>query len=408
MSLAPLAYLLFQRVMRHDPADPHWVGRDRFVLSCGHSSLTLYIQLYLGGFGLELRRPGGAAHLGLADPGPPGVPPHDGRRDHHRPAGPGPGIAVGMAMAARRERGPARPGRRARASRRSTTRSMCSPPTATWRRASPARRPRSPAPSSWATCRVYDHNQISIEDDTDIAFSEDVAAAVRGVRLARADGRLDRAAPSTTRTSRRSYAGARGGQGGDRPAVVHPLRTIIGWPAPNAQNTGKAHGSALGDDEVAATKKILGFDPDADLRGRPTRCSTHTRRLRRPRPRGRRPSGSRRFDAWAEANPERKALLDRMIARRLPDGWTDALPACEPTRRAWPPARRPGKVLDALAPVLPELWGGSADLAESQQHHDEGRAVVPARRTGRRSTGTATRTAAPCTSASASTPWARS
>ena len=282
MSMAPTAYLLFQKWLRHDPSDPHWAGRDRFVLSMGHSSLTLYVQLYLSGYGLELDDLKALRTWGSQTPGHPEVGHTPGVETTTGPLGQGVGNAVGMAMAARRERGLFDPDAPEGESLFDHT-IWASPPTATSRRASAARRRPWPAPSSWATWSlVYDDNQISIEDDTNVAFTEDVGKRYEayGWHVQRVDDGEDLAA-------RRRRARRR--QGRDRPPVVHrAASTIIAWPAPNKQNTGAAHGSALGDDEVKATKEILGLRPGADLRRRP--------RGHRARPRGRRPrpGGARR------------------------------------------------------------------------------------------------------------------
>ena len=331
MSLAPVAYLLFQRVMRHDPTDPRWPGRDRFVLSCGHTSLTLYIQLYLAGYGLELDDLKALRTWGSLDAGPPRVRAHRRRRDHHRAARPGPRQRGRHGDGGPPRARPARPGRRARRERLRPPRSTSSPRTATSRRASAGEASSLAGHQQLGNLVViYDQNHISIEDDTDVAFTEDVAGALRGLRLARPGRRLDAARAqagkdgTTTRTSRpcrtRSRPPARD-RAGRRSSI---LRTIIAWPAPNAQNTGKAHGSALGEDEVAATKKVLGFDPDKNFEV--------DRRRARARPRGRRPRPAAHAEwherfAMGPADPERAELLDRLRERRLPAGWEEALPA---------------------------------------------------------------------------------
>ena len=308
--------------MRHDPADPHWPGRDRFVLSCGHSSLTLYIQLYLGGFGLELDDLKALRTWGSQDPGPPGVRPHQRRGDHHRPAGPGP-----------RQRGrhgdgrpprarPARPGRRTRRRRRSTTTSTASPPTATSRRASPPRRPRWPATQQLGNLTlIYDNNHISIEDDTNIALTEDTAARyeaygwhVQTVDWTHGDTQYVENVAAL-------HDAIEAAKRGHRPAELHRAcaRSSAGRRR-TCRTPARPHGSALGDDEVAATKKVLGFDPEQDLRGRRRGHRAHPR-AGRPRAAGRSAEWQSAFDAWAAANPEGKALLRpagrRRAARRL-------------------------------------------------------------------------------------------
>ncbi len=356
MSLAPLAYALFQRVMRHDPTDPDWIGRDRFVLSCGHSSITLYIQLYLSGYGLQLSDLQALRTWGSLTPGHPEHGHTRGVEITTGPLGQGLASAVGMAMAARRERG------------------LFDPDTA------PGESPfdhfvyviasdgdieegiTSEASSLAGTQELgnlilfYDDNKISIEDDTTIALSEDTAAryAAYGWHVQVVDsgenvsGILDaiEAAKAVT----------------DKPSII-VLKTVIGWPAPNKMNTFQAHGSALGTDEVAAVKKILGFDPEKSFDVEDT-VLAHAREVVE---RGRKAHEEWRtgFDAWAEREPDRKALHDRVLKRAFPDGWEKALPSWDPDPKGVATRKASGAVLDALADVLPELWGGSADLAES-------------------------------------------
>ncbi|WP_435175490.1 transketolase [Actinacidiphila sp. bgisy145] len=362
MSLAPLAYLLFQNVMRHDPADDQWLGRDRFVLSCGHSSLTLYIQLYLAGYGLELSDLKAYRTFGSATPGHPEHRHTRGVEITTGPLGQGMAGAVGMAMSARRERGlldpDAEPGTSpfdhhvyVVASDGDMMEGVTS------EAASLA------GHQELGNLTVfYDSNHISIEDDTDVAFSEDVPArfAAYGWHVQTVDWTgtgeyvedVD-ALLAATRAARQETG---------RPSLIM-LRTLIGWPAPNKQNTGKAHGSALGEDEVAATKKLLGFDPEAHF----TVEDGVLARTRRAAERGRQAHAAwdETFTAWRQAHPERAALLDRLQRQELPDGWTDVLPVFPADAKGMATRAASGKVLDALAPVLPELWGGSADLAGS-------------------------------------------
>jgi transketolase len=360
MSLAPAAYLLFQRILRHDPADPAWLGRDRFVLSCGHSSLTLYIQLYLSGYGLTLddlrayrtwgsRTPGHPEHLLT-----PGVETTTG------PLGQGLANAVGMAMAARRERGLLDPDA-------ADGQSPFDHHIYAFASDGDIEEGVSHEVSSLAGHHqlgnlvvLYDDNQISIEDDTAIAKSEDVLARytaygwhVQRVAWRTRDGyREDVAALYRALMAARDHTAA--------PSII-ALSTIIAWPAPTKQNTGEAHGSALGAAEVAATKKILGFDPDVAFPAEDEAVA----RAREVADRGKRTRAAweERFAAWSAAHPEQAALLARLAARRLPEGWATAIPAFEPGLQATRSAS--GKILNALAPVLPELWGGSADLAGS-------------------------------------------
>jgi len=356
MSLAPLAYTLFQRVMRHDPGDTHWLGRDRFVLSAGHSSLTLYIQLYLGGFGLELSDIESLRTWGSKTPGHPEFRHTKGVEITTGPLGQGLASAVGMAMASRYERGLFDPD------------------------AAPGESPfdhhifvigsdgdieegvASEASSLAAVQQLgnlivfYDHNQISIEDDTNIALCEDTAARYRayGWHVQEVEGGENVVAIEEAIANAKAAT--------DRPSFIS-LRTIIGFPAPNLMNTGKAHGAALGDDEVAAVKKILGFDPDKTFEVHED-VLTHTRKLVE-RGKEAHEKWQPEFDAWAQREPERKALLDRLLAQKLPDGWDADIPHWEPGSKALATRAASGGVLSAVGPKLPELWGGSADLAGS-------------------------------------------
>jgi transketolase len=356
MSLAPLAYTLFQRAMRHDPSDTAWLGRDRFVLSAGHSSLTLYIQLYLGGFGLELSDIESLRTWGSKTPGHPEFRHTNGVEITTGPLGQGLASAVGMAMASRYERGLFDPD------------------------AAPGTSPfdhhiyviasdgdieegvTSEASSLAAVQQLgnlivfYDHNQISIEDDTDIALCEDTAARYRayGWHVQELEGGENVVGIEEAIANAKAVT--------DRPSFIS-LRTIIGYPAPNLMNTGKAHGAALGDDEVAAVKKVLGFDPDKTFEVR-SDVITHTRGLV-ARGKEAHERWQREFDAWAQREPERKALLDRLTAQELPDGWDADMPHWEPGSKALATRAASGAVLSAVGPRLPELWGGSADLAGS-------------------------------------------
>jgi transketolase len=363
MSLAPLAYTLFQRVMRHDPSDVHWLGRDRFVLSCGHSSLTLYLQLYLGGFGLELSDIEALRTWGSKTPGHPEFRHTAGVEITTGPLGQGLASAVGMAMASRYERGLFDPD------------------------AVPGTSPfdhyiyviasdgdmeegvTSEASSLAATQQLgnlimfYDHNQISIEDDTNIALSEDTAARYRayGWHVQEVEGGenvvgIEEAIAAAKRAT-------------DEPSFI-AVRTIIGYPAPKLMNTGKAHGAALGDEEVAAVKKILGFDPDKTFEVR-DEVIEHTRGLvvRGGEAHEKWQGG---FDAWARREPDRKKLLDRLLAQELPDGWDADLTHWEPGSKPLATRAAFGQVLNDVAPKLPELWGGSADLAGSNNTTIEG------------------------------------
>ncbi|WP_328316879.1 transketolase [Streptomyces sp. NBC_00388] len=359
MSLAPAAYTLFQKVMRHDPADPDWTGRDRFVLSAGHSSLTLYTQLYLAGFGLELEDLEAFRTWGSKTPGHPEYGHTSGVETTTGPLGQGVANAVGMAMATRYERGLFDPD--------------AAPGTSPFDHFIYAiagdgclQEGISSEASSLAGHQklgnlvlLWDDNHISIEGDTETAVSEDTCARYEAYgwhvqRVApKENGDLDPAALYTALQAAKAETG--------RPSFI-AMRSIIAWPAPHAQNTGAAHGSALGDEEVAATKKVLGFDPEKsfDVSGD---VLAHTRALL-DRGRDAKAEWDKSFAAWRTANPERAAEFDRIRAGELPKGWQDELPAFEAgtslaTRAA------SGKVLQALGGVIPELWGGSADLAGS-------------------------------------------
>ena len=362
MSLAPAAYLLFQQILRHDPADPGWLGRDRFVLSCGHSSLTLYLQLYLSGYGLTLDDIRRYRTWGSLTPGHPehGLTP--GVETTTGPLGQGVANAVGMAMAARRERGLLDPD------------------------AAPGTSPFdhhvyafvsdgdieegiSHEASALAAHQrlgnlivVYDDNSISIEDDTAIAKSEDVSAryAAYGWHVQRVTWRHAEGYREDVGPLREALMAARDNP--SQPSLI-ALRTIIAWPAPTKQNTGEAHGSALGAEEVAATKRILGFDPDVSFPAEEETVA-HARMVA-DRAKRVRAEWEETFAAWAAASPERAELLARLSARRLPDGWAAALPEFPPDAKGMATRKASGEILTALAPVLPELWGGSADLAGS-------------------------------------------
>jgi transketolase len=370
MSLAPAAYLLFQRLLRHDPTDPSWAGRDRFVLSCGHSSLTLYIQLFLSGYGLTVEDLKLLRQWGSLTPGHPEHGHTPGVETTTGPLGQGVANAVGMAMAARRERGLLDPGSAPGESPFDHT---------IWCFASDGDLEEGisgEASSIAGTQRLgnlvllYDDNHISIEDNTSIAFTEDVLGRydaygwqVQRVDWLQDDGSYDENVQALYDAYRKALADR------DRPSII-ALRTIIGWPAPNKKDTGKAHGSALGADEVKATKEILGLDPTRSFQV-PEDVLTHSREVV-DRGRAAHAEWQQRFEAWATDNPEGKALFERMRERRLPAGWQDALPTFDADPKGMATRKASGAVLSALAPVLPELWGGSADLAESNNTTPDG------------------------------------
>jgi transketolase len=362
MSLAPAAYLLYQKLLRHDPADPLWPGRDRFVLSCGHSSLTLYIQLYLSGYGLTLED---LEHYRVWGSKTPGHPEHHltpGVETTTGPLGQGIGNAVGMAMAARRERGlldrDAEPG---------------TSPFDHYIYAFVSDGDMEEGVSHEVAALaghqqlgnlivLYDDNSISIEDDTNIAKSEDIAArfAAYGWHVQRVDWRKPGGYHEDVQELYQAFVTAR--ETTTAPSLI-ALRTIIAWPAPHKQNTGEAHGAALGAEEVAATKQILGFDPAVAFPVE-DELVEHARDVA-DRGKHLHAAWDEQVATWSVAHPKERELFDRLTARQLPAGWADALPEFPADEKGIATRRASGQVLNALAPVLPELWGGSADLAGS-------------------------------------------
>jgi len=384
MSLAPAAYLLFQKVMKHNPADPAWLGRDRFVLSCGHSSITLYTQLFLGGFGLEIEDIESLRTWGSKTPGHPEYGHTAGVEVTTGPLGQGVGNAVGMAMAARRERGildpEAKPGESlfdhhiyAIASDGDLEEGV------------------SGEASSIAGTQelgnltlIYDANKISIEGNTDVAFTEDVAKRyeaygwhVQVVDWLHGGDHADGA--NYHEDVQALYAAIRAADAvTDQPSLI-VLRTILAWPAPNAQNTEAAHGSALGADEVAATKKVLGFDPEKSFEV-PSDVLEHTRGLI-ARGKELEAAWTEKYDAWAAAHAEQVAILERMKKRALPEGLEAALPVFPADAKGLASRAASGKVINAIADLMPELWGGSADLAGSNNTTITGaKSFIPASR----------------------------
>lgn len=363
MSLAPAAYLLFQKVMRHDPAATDWIARDRFVLSCGHSSITLYTQLFLGGFGLELEDLKALRTWDSKTPGHPEYGHTAGVEVTTGPLGQGVANAVGMALAARRIHGLLDPEAPAGESLFDhDVFVLCSD--------GDLQEGVSGEASSIAGTQglgnltvVYDRNRISIEGDTDISFTEDVAKRyeaygwhVQNVDWTNGGTEYREDVPELYE----AIQTARGVT--DRPSLI-VLDTVIAWPAPNAQGTEAAHGSALGAEEVAATKKVLGFDPEQHF-AVDQQVLEHTRALRE-RGAAAGAEWDERYAAWSKANPELETLLHRLKKRELPDGVAEALPTFPADAKGVATRSASGKVINALAPVLPELWGGSADLAGS-------------------------------------------
>ena len=362
MSLAPVAYCLYQHTMVHDPADPQWLGRDRFVLSAGHSSLTQYVQLYLSGYGLELDDLKALRQWGSLTPGHPEVGHTAGVEITTGPLGSGLASAVGMAMAARRERGLFDPDAPA-------GESVFDHRIYVLASDGDLQEGVSSEASSLAGTQelgnlivIWDDNRISIEDDTSIAFTEDTAA-----RYASYGWHVEHVDFTQGRTEYREdidalAAALDAAQADPRPSFIR-LSTIIAWPAPTAQGTGASHGAALGEEEIAATKTLLGFDPAEQFAVDPA-VLEHARAVRE---RGARAHAdwNARFTAWREAQPERAALLDRLLARELPADLDEALPVFETSAKGIATRAAFGQVLNAIAPLLPELWGGSADLAGS-------------------------------------------
>lgn len=366
MSLAPVAYLLFQRHLVHDPSDPKWIGRDRFILSCGHSSMTLYTQLFLSGYGLELKDLQEFRTWGSLTPGHPEYGHTAGVEMTTGPLGQGVSTAVGMAMAARFERGLFDP---------TTTDGSSLFDHRVWVICSDGDLQEgvsSEAASLAGTQQlgnlnvIYDDNRISIEGDTHVAFTEDVSARYRAYGWevievsAESNGdvdlpKLDKAMTQATRNLK-------------QPTLIR-LNTVIAWPAPNARGTSKSHGSALGADEVAATKKELGLNPDEHF-AMPENLLRHARSVI-DRGKIKHSEWTSKFEAWKKSEPIRAQLLTRILANELPEDWDSLIPTFESgkeiaTRKA------SGDVINALAQKLPEMWGGSADLAESNNTTIEG------------------------------------
>lgn len=361
MSLAPAAYLLYQRVMRHDPADTHWLGRDRFILSAGHSSLTQYVQLYLGGFGLELDDLKALRTWGSKTPGHPEYGHTAGVEITTGPLGQGLASSVGFAYAARYERGLFDPEAPAGTSPFDHHVYVIASDGDLQEGVTSEASSLAGHQQLGNLIAIYDSNQISIEDDTNVAFTEDVAGRYEayGWHVQTVDWKKSGEYVEDVEELYAAIEAAKGET--DKPSLII-LRTIIGWPSPGKQDTGKIHGSALGADELAATKKVLGFDPEQSFFVADD-VIAHTRSLTE-RAAAEHAAWQESFDAWAAANPERKALLDRLLAGELPEGIADALPSFEAGKDVSTRAAS-GVVINALADQLPELWGGSADLAES-------------------------------------------
>lgn len=357
MALAPVAYTLFQRILKHDPSDPNWLGRDRFVLSAGHSSLTLYIQLFLSGYGLELSDLQSFRTAGAKTPGHPEFGHTAGVEITTGPLGSGISSAVGMAMAARYEKG------------------LLDPESKTslfehdiWVIASDGDLQEgisSEACSLAGTQElgnlkvIYDDNRISIEGDTHVAFTEDVSMRFKAYGwnvvevAALSNGDVDRAALESAMLKIQAER--------NRPSLIR-LKTVIAWPAPKAHGTAESHGTALGADEVAETKKALGLDPEKSF-DVPESVLKHSRKVLE-RGATLKAQWDSELATWAKSNPEKIELLKRLQSRQLPKGWEEAIPTFESGKDLATRAAS-GKVINAIAGVLPEFWGGSSDLAGS-------------------------------------------
>ncbi|BCW71191.1 transketolase [Arthrobacter sp. NicSoilB8] len=377
MSLAPAAYLLFQKLMRHDPKNPDWLGRDRFILSPGHTSLTLYIQLFLSGYGLELKDLEALRTWGSLTPGHPEYKHTAGVEITTGPLGQGLASAVGFAYSQRRMRGLFDADAPAGESPFDHT---------VWVIASDGdlQEGVTSEASSLAGHQelgnlvvIYDENHISIEDDTDVAFTEDVLARYEayGWHTQRVDWTRTGEYKEDVQELHAALLAAKAET--SKPSIIS-LRTIIGYPAPKKQNTGKIHGSALGAEEVAALKKVLGFDPERAFQVDED-VLAHTRDAQ-VRGAAARADWQEAFEAWQSANPDNAALLERVEAKKLPVELDTALPVFEAGKDVSTRAAS-GKVLNAIGPVMPELWGGSADLAESNNTTIEGSpSFIPASR----------------------------
>ena len=366
MSLAPVAYNLFQRHLVHDPSDAQWLGRDRFILSCGHSSLTLYIQLYLSGYGLELKDLQEFRTWGSLTPGHPEYGHTIGVEMTTGPLGQGVATAVGMAMAARYERGLLDPDAPAGTSLFDhSIWVICSD--------GDLQEGVSAEASSLAGTQelgalnvIYDDNRISIEGDTHNAFTEDVSARYRAYGwhvidvAAAANGNVDLVALDAAMVAAKKET--------NKPTLIR-MKSVIAWPAPHAQGTAGSHGSALGDEEIAATKTALGLNPQENF-AMPAQVLEHARQVK-VRGAQLRAAWDAKFTQWENAHPEKASLLSRLRTKELPAGWDSQIPVFAPGKDVATRAAS-GQVINAIAKTLPEFWGGSADLAGSNNTSIEG------------------------------------
>ena len=375
ISLAPVAYLLFQKVMCHDPKDPKWTGRDRFILSVGHSSLTIYNQLYLAGYGLELDDLKALRTWGSLTPGHPEFGHTDGVEITTGPLGQGLASATGFAYAARFERGLFDPETKAGESAFDHFVYVIAGDGDMQEGVTSEAASLAGHQKLGNLVVIYDSNQISIEDDTNIAFTEDLTARYNAYGWHTQVVDWKKTGNYHEDVAELYEAIEKAKSVTDKPSLI-TVRTIIGWPSPKKQNTGKIHGSALGAEELAGLKTILGFDPEKTFDVTPE-VIEHTRSNAATRAAEAKAAWQVKFDAWAKANPERKELFDRVQSGEVPAELESALPVfasgTESSTRA-----ASGKVLNAIAKVMPELWGGSADLAESNNTTIDGaKSFVP-------------------------------
>jgi len=373
MSLAPVAYTLFQRHLVHDPSDPQWIGRDRFILSCGHSSLTLYTQLFLSGYGLEMKDLQEFRTWGSLTPGHPEFGHTAGVEMTTGPLGQGVATAVGMAMAARYERGLLDPEAPAGGSVFDhSIWVICSD--------GDLQEGVSAEASSLAGTQelgalnvIYDDNRISIEGDTHNAFTEDVSARYRAYGwhvidvAAASNGNVDITALDAAMVAAKKET--------KKPSLIR-MKSVIAWPAPKAQGTAGSHGSALGDEEIAATKVALGLNPEEKF-AMPSDVLAHAR-LVKDRAAKVRKEWNSKFATWQSSNPEQAKLLERLRTKALPAGWDADIPTFAPGKDVATRAAS-GQVINAIAKHLPEFWGGSSDLAGSNNTSiDGGGSFLPA------------------------------
>ena len=375
ISLAPAAYLLFQKVMKHDPSDDRWAGRDRFILSVGHSSLTLYNQLFLGGFGLEKKDIEALRTWGSLTPGHPEFGHTDGVEITTGPLGQGLASATGFAMSTRFERELFDPSAAAGESVFDHFVYVIAGDGDLQEGVSSEAASMAGHLGLGNLIAIYDSNQISIEDDTDISFSEDVAKRYQAYGWETIE--VDWHQGGYHEDVQALYDAIEKAKANTSQPTLITLKTIIGWPSPTKQNTGKIHGSKLGAEELAGLKEALGFDPELSFQVS-EEVLTHTRKLV-DRGASARSDWDQQFALWQEANPDAAKLFERILKSELPSNIVDALPEFTAGEELATRAAS-GKVLNAIAEVMPELWGGSADLAESNNTTIEGGgSFVPAK-----------------------------